>query len=325
MRFCARIAWALAAAMLGFCAVSPAQQFPVKPIRWVVPLAPGGPIDLQTRAYAGELAAGLGQPVVVENRAGAANIVGTEAVAKSAADGYTLLSAPAGVLIFTKFLYRNLPYDPERDFAPVGFISDTVMGVFVHESVPAKSLQELILYAKSNPGRLTYGSSGVGQVFHLATAMLLRQTGTEMVHVPFKGAGQFIPELIAGRIDMILFPPIDQLLSQVKIGRLRVLAMATKQRYPVLPDVPTFTEAGVKNYTFPGWSALVVPSGTPKAAIGRLSTELTKAAAAPAVTRVLAENASVPLIATPEQAATIITRDMNVWREVIPSLGITPD
>lgn len=323
MRFFASIVWIAGA--LAFCAASDAQQFPVKPIRWVVPLAPGGPIDLQTRVYAGELSAGLGQPVVVENRPGAANIVGTEAVAKSPADGYTMLTAGVGVLVFTKLLYRNLPYDPERDFAPVGFLSDTVMGVFVHESVPAKSLQELIAYAKANPGKLTYGSSGVGQLFHLASAVLLRQTGTEMVHVPFKGAGQFIPELIAGRIDIILFPPIDQLLNQVKFGRLRVLGIATKQRYAALPDVPTFTEAGIKNFSFPGWTALVVPTGTPRASIGRLSTELMKAATAPSVMRVQAENASVPMVATPGQAASIIDRDMKIWRELIPSLGITPD
>jgi len=302
-----------------------AQQYPVKPIRWVVPLAPGGPIDLQTRAVATEVAAGLGQPVVVDNRAGAANIVGAEAVAKSPPDGYTLLSAPSGVLVFTKFLYRNLPYDPQRDFTPVGFISNSVLGVFVHQSVPARSLQELVAYARANPGKLTYGSSGVGQRFHLATAMLLRRTGIEMVHVPFKGAGQFIPELMAGRIDMILFPPTDQLLSQVKTGRLRVLAMATAERYPVLPEVPTFAESGIKNFSFPDWLAVVVPTGTPKPVIDRLNRELSRAVNVPGVKRVLAENASVPLSATPEQAAQVIASDIKTWGELIPSLGIKPD
>ena len=322
-----KAAWrvALYAAAMAVCGPSFAQQFPAKPLRWIVPLAAGGPIDLQTRAFAAELAAGFGQPVVVDNRAGAANIVGTEIAAKSAPDGYTLLSAPAGVLVFTKFLYRTLPYDPQRDFAPVGFLSNTVMGVFVHESVPVKSLQELVTYAKANPGKLTYGSSGVGQLFHLATAMLLRQTGTEMVHIPFKGAGQFIPELMAGRIDMIVFPPISQLLNQVKVGRLRVLAMATDQRYAALPDVPTFTESGIKDFTFPGWAAVVVPRGTPSPIIARLNLELTKATTAPGVKRVLAENASIPMKATAEEAARIIDNDIRTWGQIIPSLGIKPD
>ncbi len=317
----------VAAAIASFvcCSFSFAQSYPAKPVRWVVPLAPGGPIDLQTRAVAGEMASGLGQPVVVDNRAGAANIVGTEAVAKSAPDGYTLLSAPSGVLVFTKFLYKSLPYDPQRDFAPVGFISNSVLGVFVHQSVPARSLPELIAYAKANPGKLTYGSSGVGQRFHLATAMLLRRTGVEMVHVPFKGAGQFIPELLAGRIDMILFPPTDQLLAEAKSGRLRVLAMATAERYPALPDIPTFAEAGIKNFSFPDWLAVVVPTGTSRPVIDRLNRELVRAVGAPPVKRVLAENASVPMSGTPEQAAQIIGADIRTWGEIIPQLGIKPD
>ena len=312
-------------AWLACCAFSQAQTYPVKPVRWVVPLAPGGPIDLQTRAVASEMAAGLGQPVVVDNRAGAANIVGAEAVARSAPDGYTLLSAPSGVLVFTKFLYRDLPYDPQRDFAPVGFISNSVLGVFVHQSVPARTLQELIAYARANPGKLTYGSSGVGQRFHLATAMLLRRAGIEMVHVPFKGAGQFIPELMAGRIDMILFPPTDQLLAEVKGGRLRVLAMATAERYAPLPEVPTFSEAGIKNFSFPDWLAVVVPTGTPRPVVERLNRELIRAVGAPQVVRVLAENASLPMSGTPAQAAQIIGADIKTWGEIIPSLGIKPD
>ncbi len=312
---CSLLAWAIASA----------QQYPAKPIRWIVPLAPGGPIDLQTRAVAQEISPALGQPVIVDNRAGAANIVGAEAVAKSAPDGYTLLSAPSGVLVFTKFLYKNLSYDPQRDFVPVGFISTSVLALFVHESVPAKTLAELVTYAKANPGKLTYGSSGVGQRFHLATAMFLRRTGTEMVHIPFKGAGQFMPEFIAGRIDMILFTPGNQLIGLIKAGKIRALAMATEQRYPLLPDVPTFEESGIRNFSFPDWLAVVAPTGTPKPIVDRLNRELARAVAVPGVKRVLAEVASMPMSESPERAAQIINADIKTWGELIPSLGIKPD
>lgn len=321
---CTVLRFLLAAAMLVAWGASLA-QYPIKPVRWIVPLAAGGPVDIMTRAVAAELAVGLGQPVVVENRSGAANIVGADAVAKSSPDGYTLLTASSGILVYQKFLYSKLPYDPQRDFALVGMIANTVMGVFVHASVPVKTLQDLIAYAKANPGKLNYGSSGVGQRFHLGTELFQRRTGTQMTHIPYKGAAQFLPEMLAGRIDLLIFPPVDQLLSQVKAGKLRLLAMATNERYADLPDVPTFAEAGIRDFNFPDYTAVAVPAGTPKNIIDRLNRELARAVFSPNVKKPFSETAFVPMTSTPEQAVQMVERDVKEWGPLLNSLGIKPD
>ena len=167
-------------------------QYPAKPIKWIVPIAAGGPNDIMTRAVAIELAAAVGQPVIIENRAGAAYIVGAEAAAKSAPDGYTLLTAPAALLVFQKLTYAKLPYDSQKDFSYIGIVANSVMGLFIHASVPAKTVQELVGFAKANPGKLNYGTSGVGGRFHLATEFFQRRTDIKMEHIPFKGAAQFL-------------------------------------------------------------------------------------------------------------------------------------
>ena len=291
-------------AALWFCS-SVLAQYPVKPVKWIVPIAAGGPNDIMTRAVAVELAAALGQPVVIENRAGAAYIVGAEAVAKSAPDGYTLLTAPAALLVFQKLTYSKLPYDSQKDFTYIGIVANSVMGLFIHASVPAKTVQELVSFAKANPGKLNYGTSGVGGRFHLATEFFQRRTETKMEHIPFKGAAQFIPELIAGRIDVLFFPPVAQLTSQVKAGKLRALAMATAERFPDLPEVPTMTESGVSEFSFPDWIAVVGPAGMPRPIVDRLNRELSRAVVAPSVKKPFAENAFVPLTSTPEQLGQI--------------------
>ena len=314
----------LGAAAFALCSASFA-QYPTKPVRWIVPLAAGGPVDIMTRATAAELAAGLGQPVIVENRPGAANIVGAEVVAKSPPDGYTLLTASSGILVYQKFLYSKLPYDPQRDFALVGFIANSVMGVFVHASLPVKSLQELVAYAKADPGKLNYGSSGVGQRFHLATELFQRRTGTRLTHIPYKGAAQFLPELLAGRIDLIIFPPVEQLLSQVKAGKLRLLAMATSERFADLPGVPTFAEAGIRDFSFPDYTAVAAPAGTPRNVIERLNRELARAVFSPNVKKAFSDVAFVPMTSTPEQAVQVVERDVKAWGPLLSSLGIKPD
>jgi tripartite-type tricarboxylate transporter receptor subunit TctC len=210
-----------------------AQAYPSKPLRWIVPFAAGGTTDVVTRAVASPLAASLGQPVIVENRASAAAIAGSEVVAKSAPDGYTLLTSTQGTLVFLKFLYTKLPFDPQRDLAPVSLMANSLVALFVHESVPAKNLKELIAYAKANPGKLNYGSAGVGQPFHLAMELFNQITGTKMVHIPYKGNAQFFPDFVAGRLDMIFYPSVEQLLTQVKAGKLRALAAAMKRIWSV--------------------------------------------------------------------------------------------
>jgi len=297
-------------------------QYPAKPIKWIVPIAAGGPNDIMTRAVAVELAAAVGQPVIIENRAGAAYIVGAEAVAKSAPDGYTILTAPAALLVFQKLTYAKLPYDSQRDFTYIGIVANSVMGLFVHASVPAKTVQELVAYAKANPGKLNYGTSGVGGRFHLATEFFQRRTDTKMEHIPFKGAAQFIPELIAGRIDVLFFPPVAQLTSQVKAGKLRALAMATAERFPDLPEVPTMTESGVSEFSFPDWIAVVGPASMPRPIVDRLNRELSKAVVAPSVKKPFADNAFVALASTPDQLVQIVDRDLKYWAPVLKSLGV---
>ncbi len=314
----------LCAAALALCTEAFA-QYPSKPLRWIVPIAAGGPNDLMTRAVASELAPALGQPVIVEDRPGAGYILGAEAVAKAAPDGYTMLTAPAAVLVFQKLTYAKLPYDSLRDFVYVGIVANSVMGLFVHASVPAKSVQELVAYAKANPGKLNYGTSGVGGRFHLATEFFKNRTGIEMEHIPYKGAAQFIPELIAGRIQVLFFPPVAALVNPVKQGKLRALAMATAERFPDLPDVPTMAESGIRDFNFPDWIAVVMPAGTPNAVVERLNRELSKAVYSPNVKKIFADNAFVPLTSTPEELVQIVNRDLKYWRPVLERLGIKPE
>ena len=311
----------LGAAAFALCTAAFA-QYPAKPLRWIVPIAAGGPNDIMTRAVASELASALGQPVVVENRPGAAYILGAEAVAKSAPDGYTLLTAPAALLVFQKLTYAKLPYDSRRDFAYVGIVANSVMGLFVHSSVPAKTVQELVSYARANPGKLNYGTSGVGGRFHLATEFFKNRTGINMEHIPYKGAAQFIPELIAGRIQVLFFPPVAALTSQVKAGKLRALAMATAERFPDMPEVPTMAESGIREFNFPDWIAVVMPAGTPKTVIDRLNRELARAVFSPNVKKAFADNAFVPMTSTPEQLVQIVDRDLKFWAPVLKSLGV---
>ncbi|OGA02231.1 MAG: hypothetical protein A3H35_15775 [Betaproteobacteria bacterium RIFCSPLOWO2_02_FULL_62_17] len=313
--------WLLGACVFALAGAA-AAQYPSKPIKWIVPIAAGGPNDIMTRAVAIELGAAMGQPVVIENRAGAAYIVGADAVAKSAPDGYTLLTAPAALLVFQKLTYSKLPYDSQKDFSYIGIVANSVMGLFIHASVPARTVQELVSYAKANPGKLNYGTSGVGGRFHLATEFFQRRTDTKMEHIPFKGAAQFIPELIAGRIDVLFFPPVAQLTSQVKAGKLRALAMATTERFPDLPEVPTMTESGVSEFSFPDWIAVVAPAGVPRPIIDRLNRELSKAVFSPNVKKPFADNAFVPLTSTPEQLVQIVDRDLKYWGPVLKSLGV---
>jgi tripartite-type tricarboxylate transporter receptor subunit TctC len=234
-------AFAGACALLA-CGVVFSQTYPTKPVRWIVPVSAGGPIDMLTRAIGQPISASLGQPVLVENRASSAQITGAEYLAKSAPDGYTLLSH--GNFVPHRFLYKSLPYDYLRDFAPITLIAKSEMIIYVHESVPVKSFPELLAYLKKYPGKLSYGSSGVGQPFHLAMEMMMQRTGTDILHVPYKGVAQLIPDLLAGRVQLTFFNPIEQLITQVKAGKLRAVAITGDRRLAELPDMPIFDELG---------------------------------------------------------------------------------
>jgi tripartite-type tricarboxylate transporter receptor subunit TctC len=313
--------FALGFASLALPGAASAQGWPNKPLKWVVPVAAGGPIDVLTRAIAQPVSASLGQPIVAEVRASVSGSVGAEAVAKAAPDGYTLLSHAN--LVPHRFLYRNLPYDYQRDFAHITLFARSAMLLYVHESVPAKSLGELLALLKSQPGKFAYGSSGVGQPFHLAMEMLKQRTGTDALHVPYKGIAQVIPDFLSGRVQMIFFNPVEQLLAQVKAGKLRALAITGERRLADLPEVPTFGELGVRDFDPTGYVAVSTTAGTPRDVVDRLNREVVRAVALPEVIKVYERFNMMPYTVSPDRFAQIIQSDIERWGPLIKGLGIT--
>lgn len=301
-----------------------AQGYPAKPLRWIIPFAAGGPLDVISRSIATPLAANLGQPVVVENRAAAAGIAGAEVVAKAAPDGYTLLTT--GSMVPQRFLYKSLPYDLLRDFAPVTLIGRAPMVLYAGESVPAKDLKEFIAYAKGNPGKMAYASSGLGQPFHLAMEMFKSRTGTDLLHVPYKGAAQVIPEFIARRVQAIFFNAVEQLTGQVKAGRLKAVAVTGERRLGVLPDTPTFEQAGMRDFDPTGYVAVYTTGGTPRDVVERLNREIVRVVSTSAEVRGMYERQVMnPVTNTPEQFAQSIRNDIERWAPLIKGLGVTLD
>jgi tripartite-type tricarboxylate transporter receptor subunit TctC len=299
-----------------------AQAYPSKPVHWIVCFAAGGGNDILTRAIAPTLSRHLGQPVIVENRAAGAGIVAAETVARAVPDGYTIMTCGNSALMFNKLIYPKLSYDPERDFAPITLIANSPIALFVHDSVPSKSVKDFISYTKAQAGKLNYGSAGVGHAFHLAMELLKHRTGMEIMHVPYKGSGQVIPDLVAGRLHAILYNPSEQMRSQVKAGKLRVLAVATPQRLAVLPDTPTFEEAGVSDYDAAGWIAVVAPAGTPRQIVMRLNRDIGESVGSPDVNKIFERESLLPATGTPEQLGERIKREIATFGPVVKALGI---
>ncbi|HEX2831030.1 MAG TPA: tripartite tricarboxylate transporter substrate binding protein [Burkholderiales bacterium] len=264
-----------AAIAMGLCASAAAQQqsYPVKPIRLVVPYPPGGPSDYIARAMNEMLGKRLGQPVIVDNRGGAASIIGAEIAARAPADGYTMLVATVTTLAANPALKAGLPYDPVRDFAPVAMLGASPYVLAVHPGVPAKTAAQLVAYAKANPGKLSFGSAGTGSSAHLAGELFKHLAGIDIVHVPYKGSGPAIVDLIGGQIGLI-FSSVSGIQPHVNAGRLRALGVSTIKRSASMPDVPTLDESGVKGYQTRSWNSLVAPRGTPVPIIQRLNKEV---------------------------------------------------
>jgi tripartite-type tricarboxylate transporter receptor subunit TctC len=319
-------------ASLGFalCAVIPASpllaqsQYPSRPIHWIVPSGTGA-FDTLTRALAAPMSAALGQPIVVENRPAAGGVLGMELAAKAAPDGHTIASSGLGQMVVQKFARTRLPYDIDRDFAPISLFARVPMALFVHESVPVASLGELLAYAKSNPGKLNYGSSGPGTVFHLTAELFKERTGTDLVHIPYKGAGPMVQDLIAGRVQVAFYSPNSQLMGLAKAGKLRPLALAAGARMSSAADVPTFEEAGVPNFDVAGWLAAIAPAATPRAMVDRLQREIANAVATPKVASVYVQSSIVAAATSPEELARTIRRDQDIWGPVIRRVGIRED
>ncbi|CAN7762793.1 tripartite tricarboxylate transporter substrate binding protein [Variovorax sp. LjRoot84] len=302
-----------------------AQTYPAKPVRMVVPFPPGGAADLIGRVLAHRLSEQVGQPVIVDNRAGASGNIGAEAVAKAQGDGYTILMGALTSHSINHTLERKvLRYDLERDLSPVMIVATVPYVLVVHPSVPAQSMQEFIAYARAKPGHLTYGSSGAGAPQRLAAEMFKLKTGIHMLHVPYKGSGQVINDLIGGQV-LAAFESVPAALPHIRGGRLRALAVTTTQRIPMLPDVPTVEE--VASFTFEASSTfgILAPAGTPKAIIERLNSALADALQFPDVKERLLQQGAFAESTTPEEAARRIRSEIAMWAKVINEAHIKPD
>ena len=308
--------------MTAFALAQPAlaQSYPTKPIRMVVPFAPGGGSDLVGRVVAQRLTPALGQQVIVDNRAGAGGRIGTEAVARAPADGYTLVFATSSVMVTAPALYPKLAYDMPKDFAPISFVASTAYVLVVHPTVPARSVKDFIALAKKTPGKLSYASSGQGGPAHLAGELFSALTGVKMVHVPYKGSSPGTTSVIAGETDA-MFSNLLPALPALKSGRLRALGVTSARPSTILPDVPPLAA------TLPGFDVeqlygLLAPAGTPRDIVRRLNAETIKAVQAPDVKAKLATDGSEVLVSTPEAFEKRIVAEIAKWSKVIKAAGI---
>ena len=310
-------------AMLACCAgIAAAQSYPNRAIRLVVPSSPGGGTDIIGRIVAQKLSEQLGQQVVVENRAGAGTIIGNEAVAKAAPDGYTLLMG-LSTLAINPSMYAKLPYDALRDFAPVSQAVSSPNILTIHPSVPAKTVKEFIALARAKPGSITFGSAGMGTSPHLSGELLKTLGKIDMVHVPFKGSGQSVISQLAGEIAAN-FPSVPTAMPYIKANRLRGLGVTTPKRTQALPDVPSIAEAGVPGYEATQWFGVLAPAGTPRPIIDRMHQEIVRALrTADVKERITAEGMEV-VASSPEEFAGYIKSETDKWTKVIKSAGIKP-
>ena len=312
----------LAAVSASFIACAAlAQPYPSRPVRVVVPFAPGGPNDIIVRLLTPKLGETLGQAFVVENRAGAGGNIGTDYVAKSVADGYTLLSVGPGSLIINP-LIGKVGYDTERDFAPITLMARAPNALVAHPSLPARSVAELIGLARSKPGAINYASGGNGSTPHLAAALFASMAGVELTHVPYKGTAPATADLVGGQVQ-IAFLGIPAVLPHVRSGKLRVLAVTGLRRSPELPDVPTIDESGVPGYEVSPWYGLLAPAATPGAIVERLALEATRIVRAPETREKLALAGAEAAGSTPEEFAAVIRADTATWSRIVLSLKST--
>jgi len=312
-------------ALLAFVAAGPLPAaYPDKPLRLIVPFTPAGATDILARLTGEQLGARLGQSVIIDNRPGAGANVGAELASRAAADGYTLLMGPASVYAISATLYPRLNYDLVRDLAPVCLIANVPHVLIVNSELPVKSLTELIALARRKPGELNIASQGSGTVSHLEAELLKSMTGVDMLHVPYRGSAPAILDLIGGRVQ-VMFDSIASALPQIRAGKLRAIAVASKTRSPLLPDVPTIDEAGVKDYSAHSWLGIFVPAGTPRQVIERLQKELAAALAEPAVREKFIANGFEPQSSTPDQFGSLVREEIEKWRPIVKVSGATPD
>jgi tripartite-type tricarboxylate transporter receptor subunit TctC len=305
-------------------ATSFAQSYPSKPVRLIVPLAPGGPSDILARAMAQKMTEGLKQSVVVDNRTGAGGTIGTDVAAKSPPDGYTMLLIAAATYTINANLYPKLPFDARKDLAPVSILAAAPYILVVHPSLPVNSLKQLIDLAKARPKELNYASGGTGTGPQMAMELLKLKTGISITHIPYKGTGPALTETIAGQVQLGLFNMIAAL-PVAQSGRLRALAVSGEKRSSRLPDIPTLSEAGVQGFDEVGGHMIMVPAATPKDIVVRLHQEIIRALHSPEVKSRLEQEGAEVIGNTPEQAAAVIRADLEKWANVIRRTGIRAD
>lgn len=314
---------AIVALLLVACAPAQAQPYPAKPVRLVVPFPPGGPTDIVGRLVSQKMAEGLKQPVVVENRAGAGGVLGTEAVAKSPADGYTVLMGTIGGLAVSMSLQPNRGYDTLRDFAPVTQAVNVTSILVTHPSVPVKSAKELLALARAQPGRLNYGSSGSGTVTHLAGELFKLMGGVNIVHVPYKGGSPALTAILSGEMSLTYENSLI-IVPHIKSGKVRALGVTSAKRSKLLPEVPSIAET-LPGYGASGWYGLLAPAGTPKDVLARLNTEAVRALRAPEVAEKLSSQGAEPAPGSPEEFTAFIRGEIDKWAKVVKAANMKPE
>ncbi len=316
-----RRAWFCIATLIAASAA--AQEYPVRPIRTVVPFAPGGAVDIVARIVAQRLGTNLGQTVVIDNRAGAGGTIGTDIVAKARPDGYTLLIGSMGVAV-NAVLYPKLPYDTLKDLTPVTMLAEQPNVIVVHPSVPAASLRDLIALARAKPGQISYASGGIGSNSHFATVLFLMAAKIDMLHVPYKGLGPAVTELVGGQVQMAV-SNVSTALPHIKAGKLRLLAVTTKKRFPLLPDAPTADESGVPGHESSGWYGLWAPAATPAPIVAKLNTQVTQILNSASMKEQLGAQGLDAIPTAPEAFSRRLRMEIDQWGKVVRATGAKPE
>jgi tripartite-type tricarboxylate transporter receptor subunit TctC len=297
---------------------------PERPLRLVVPFPPGGPTDLVARPLAQRLGEALGQPIVVDNRGGAGGNLGADAVAKAPPDGHTLLLSNVGILAVNRFLYRGLPFDPERDFAPVALVAGAPVALVVRAELPTRSVAEFVAWTRAQPGPVPYGSAGPGSPGHLAGEVFRSLTGAALAHLPYRGSAPALQDLAAGHIPA-MFDPVQSPLAQIQAGRVRALAISAAARSPALPEVPTMAEAGVPGHAMVAWWAVVAPAGTPAPVLARLAEAILGVTAAPDWQAGMTRQGISPMPLGPEALAGFLRAEAERWGAAVRQSGATAE
>ena len=298
-----------------------AETYPDRPIHIIAPFPPGGLVDVLARALGDEMSRSMGQPVVVENKPGAGGNIGADIAAKAAPDGYTLLMTSPGIQSINQFLYKSMPFDPDKAFVPISMVADMSMVVVVHPKTGITTLKQLVDFAHAHPGKLNFGSAGIGTTGHLGLELLMHAGHMKLTHVPYKGAAPSVTDLIAGQIDGVVDNP-PTVLAHIKAGSIRALAVAGKERLSVLPDVPTAAEAGLPDWEASSWFGLVAPAGTSKAIVDRLHAEVVKAVKSPRIQKM--RDRGMRIVGdTPKEFGDLIVAERKKWGEIITSAHIT--